>query len=1511
MAGPIKYTDLLDLSGSGELLDFTKSVKALGAAYGTFAKKLEGDGQKVAGALGALTTQTVALRTAMAGVNLSTDQERTSYANLSAQLQQLFQEQQRLKDAEAGLATTRRTATDATKGLTAELRKQQAALREAFAAGDTERITAAAQAILTAKSQTDELSRALRGANSIYTATANSYRAMENEARALNAQLKNLGNGMDADSAEAKALQARLAEVNKAMIAFGRATNDGHANVGRYAESIMEAVGSLEKQRAALLADSAALRTQAQATGLSRDQQERLQRELAQTDAELDKVEKGLRSYGVAAQQAGGVTSGVGDGARSLVTSLAGAYVGIQGVANALQQVFEANIQYSDAVADVAKTTGLSSEAVNELAENLKKVDTRTSLQGLLDIAAVGGQLGVAASDIESFTKVIDISVQALGDDFKGGAEEIATQLGKINTVFGKQLGTDLSQNLLHIGSALNQLGAVGAATAPQLADVARRTGAIASSVGLGLDSVLAYAAVLEEVGVSAEVSGTSLNRLFGTLSTKTEASFKIAKLGDTNLTLREFKRLVNTDFEGAIQAFLRGLNAGGTSTTRLNSLLATLKLQSGEAKNTIITLARNTDLYKERLEVANQELKTGISVAEEAAKKNDTLGGSYEKLKNSLSNLFTGGALGGFLKDVVDMNRERLDLLVTGFNKLADAYERLKVKSGLAAPKERGGLDVQFTNTKDLVEQANAADKLLTRYQELAKITNKSTTQQAEQSNIVRQLQAAFSSSVVEVNKETEAVSLNTEAVAKAIARKRELFENQKQSFADQLAQSDRVISGIEEGINRLQQAVIKQESALGKSGIGEDRIKEIRAALKEQDEKRASSGINVTAGSTLSFTANELRAVEAATNAEKELAKAEAQLKAQQAQRAKIAADLAAITKLGAAATTTQTKATGDDIEADKKKKQAVADVAKEEYELQRQRLQARIADLDRQADNPANSEAIRTEAVRKGTAARIELAELERVELIREAAQTNREKINGDEATSTARVRLTEAYQAQLLKATREGNTKLLALQNALLNHLGELDKITIEGQITAAEKVRDDVNKTYDERQRAARRVAEYQIELAAIVRDAEIRGAQGALDKIEQANKKYEAARAKASASVKVYDSQKDIDEQSASYARLALAVEDSYAKRLTSQETYQHEVRDLENQREAEAIAALEAEYGETVEVLNRKAALRRKKNQEELTEEQEKERKRAQIIEESARVLQGLGDGYYNYQSAQLTVAAEREQASYENALKVAGDNIALKTKAEQDHAAATAKIRHDQAVNERDAALFSIAISTAMAVAKSLGQFGLPLATPFIVADVVIGGLQAAAVLAKPIPQYFKGREGGPAELAMLGERGPELVGRPGSFRLIAQPSLGYLAAGDQVVTAPKTQQLLQEHVLLEGRLMPQPLLSQEGLGSRAQFHREQQDMAQQAYTLRLGSHKQREAELSAMQFGNQQLLAKLEQVRREIEEQGYRRWNELGQTIQEIKKGNTVQLAYDNRRYNPSAWKSIVGK
>jgi hypothetical protein len=95
----------------------------------------------------------------------------------------------------------------------------------------------------------------------------------------------------------------------------------------------------------------------------------------------------------------------------------------------------------------------------------------------------------------------------------------------------------------------------------------------------------------------------------------------------------------------------------------------------------------------------------------------------------------------------------------------------------------------------------------------------------------------------------------------------------------------------------------------------------------------------------------------------------------------------------------------------------------------------------------------------------------------------------------------------------------------------------------------------------------------------------------------------------------------------------------------------------------------------------------------------------------------------------------------------------------------------------------------STALAVLKALGDKTIE--TPYLrianaIAAGLIGAAQIARVIATPLPQYAKGRKGGKAEHAIVGEIGQEaIVTTDGKVTLTpSTPSLAYIPQGADVI-------------------------------------------------------------------------------------------------------------------------------
>jgi TP901 family phage tail tape measure protein len=1503
MAGPITYKQLFDELGPGaaELIEFTKAVQGLGRNYRAFAKNIDEDKARVQAALDAVKVQAGLITTQATQLSALNEQERAGFARLQAQVSQLIAEQKRLTEVQAAQAKAQNTVKDATQQAQSVLRAMQNELREAYAAKDTARIEAAAGSIRKYKTETQQLSLALRGTNTQLTAARGSYDALDAENKKLILSLRALGTGMGGSSQEAAKLEKQIADNTERLKDFDARILIFNRNVGNYASGFSGLVQELAKARTAQAGLAAGseeynrqqikvngflteAQRQAAKMGLSYDQAtakiegtvgaiqplvtnlvrlekeqadvavstgkeseafrvlgfqiERTKKEIDDVAVATETVEQKQRSF---AEQIGFTREGLTQFAAGLIIS----QLGLQALLNGVEAVFEANVEYSRNLAEVRKTTGLTADEADRLGESLKKLDTPTNLAGLLKIAGIAGQLGVAKGDLLEFTTAIDTAVQALGNDFKGGPEEIATVLGKLTTVFRKELGPDVAQNILSIGSAINQLGAEGAATSPFLAEVALRTGQASSQFNLGLKNALAYAAVLEETGTTAEVAGSSLNRLYSTLGNRTKEAFAIAQKASPSLTLKEFTRLVNTDFNQAIQLFLKGLNAGNASTTEVNARLATLKLQSGEAKNAILALSQNTELFAQRQATANAQLREGTSLATEAAVNTETLGGSVDKLKNSASNFVTSGAGSGFLKFLVDFERDALKLTVLPFRLIGDGIDYIKEKLGISTkPLEDYTVGI-VTTTQAMIKQSAAQQQLLDSYTKLAGQPTRTGAEEKELAELRAKLGTA-----------------NVATIQAEIAARKDQVARNKAFLRQGIEDFDKTYNEASQRAAQAQDALSVQASALDAAQLA--RVREIAKARLDANRPLTGASSNP--------------ALEPAIAAATRLLKLEREIAENRRNRANNAAALA---KLEGA--NTQAKKDGADAAAEQEKAEAQLDRAaveraknlaaalRDELDANQRRIeetrkyQAEQAKLfaDKQitseifAASVAGSEDEISGYERNGAAIRIRIARAESAEKL---AQAENDRVRQRKKKDITQAELTDIERQYSLRRKRFASDEAVALEK-IDRDLAEKLKVTpLEFKVAVRAE-------NGEEAYQSALRVIERQAS-----QETEVLRTQYAAGLVARQAYEDELIRIRLKAAARAQQARKDYPEdREVTYQRELTALKSSeqlattfltneLAERKITQSEYEDKRLELaENTNNA--VLELNKKYYKKDYAAEDEAANIK------LAKQQAAARKRLKLAEYIEEQIGNVGGYYFQQQQQNLNTQAANEQAAKEKELKAAGDNEALKAQITEKYDKLEAKRKYDQAVLDRKTALFQIALNTAVAVTRVLStstyaDFGI--SAGVLSAIVVANGvLQAGLVLSQPLPAYFKGRQSGPAELATLAERGPELVGQERTgFRLVAEQGVGYLAAGDRVYTAPETQQILAQNDLVEGRLV-----------QRAQ----QVDLETQTTRLRSGAAEQQAAERAAMLQATQPLLDKMEQVRRAIQEQEYYRLNE----------------------------------
>lgn len=299
-----------------------------------------------------------------------------------------------------------------------------------------------------------------------------------------------------------------------------------------------------------------------------------------------------------------------------------------------VQDGIKSALALSDTMGGVSKATGQSTEQVKGLVDEINKIDTRTTQESLMDIAQIGGQLGVANEELLGFIQSTDMATVALGDEFSGGAEEASSKLGGLQKLFKETEGLKAGESIQRIGSALNDLGASGAATAPVVADFTARMGQL-GDLSPQITQTMGLGAAFQELGLQAEVGAGGLSNILLTAA-KDTATFA-QQLGVSDA---EMKKLINTNPNEFLLRLAESLK--NVPADQLAIRMSDLGLKSQESVKVMSLLKDQTDLVRQKQELASKAFAEGTSLQKEFNIMNQTAAAEYEKSQKAVSLLAT-----------------------------------------------------------------------------------------------------------------------------------------------------------------------------------------------------------------------------------------------------------------------------------------------------------------------------------------------------------------------------------------------------------------------------------------------------------------------------------------------------------------------------------------------------------------------------------------------------------------------------------------------------------------------------------------------------------------------------------------------------------------------------------------------------------------------------------------------------------------------------------------------------
>lgn len=417
--------------------------------------------------------------------------------------------------------------------------------------------------------------------------------------------------------------QREFKKLEKELISYNSAVSQNITNSERIRKAISNLSNtSLKELRRALVAAKSELgKTFENDPNLKKRQQD-----VKTLQAQIDKLTGAVNKHGSAWSTA----------AKNLV-----AYVGMFGAFNMIKQkitdVINLNFKYSDSLANVRKVTNWSMKDVEELSTKLSKMDTRTSLEGLTQLAYVGSRMGMGKYGVQGLAEFAQASDRVnvalkedLGDDAMLTLSKFVETMGEV-----EKHGGNISEAFDSVSSSIFKLASTSTANGGNILEFAKRLTGLSKSAHITSDQLLGLASASDSLMLMPEVASTAFGKLITSLWTNYHDIEKM--LGMQEDSLKDMMSKGQT-----MQALVKVLeNVSDKNLSSMDEYFKEFGSDGQRLKSVVVTMAQNIGVLKSHLKESSEAYREGTAVTKEYEIQQQTAQAILERANNMWEKAF------------------------------------------------------------------------------------------------------------------------------------------------------------------------------------------------------------------------------------------------------------------------------------------------------------------------------------------------------------------------------------------------------------------------------------------------------------------------------------------------------------------------------------------------------------------------------------------------------------------------------------------------------------------------------------------------------------------------------------------------------------------------------------------------------------------------------------------------------------------------------------------------------
>ena len=328
-------------------------------------------------------------------------------------------------------------------------------------------------------------------------------------------------------------------------------------------------------------------------------------------------------------------------------------------------------IQFDTAMANVRKTTNMSNAEVEKLAQSAQNLSTKqpVTAETLLNIEALGAQLGVNHERLESFAEVVSGLDIATNMNFETAGKEMA-QFANIT-----QMSQDQFKNY---GSTIVDLGNHLATTEADISAMALRLAGAGTAAKFSQADILGMSGAMSSLGIKAEAGGSAMTRIIQDISKNVANGSDVVEeyARVAGMSADQFADAWRNRPMEAMEALVEGLKRTSDSGEDMNVTLEKLGINNVRNSDTMRRLANAGDLLRNSVDRANNAWEQNTALQNEVDQRNESLASRLQVLKNKVDAIAI--SIGRPLANAAISALEACDPLIQGIGDLADAFSKM-----------------------------------------------------------------------------------------------------------------------------------------------------------------------------------------------------------------------------------------------------------------------------------------------------------------------------------------------------------------------------------------------------------------------------------------------------------------------------------------------------------------------------------------------------------------------------------------------------------------------------------------------------------------------------------------------------------------------------------------------------------------------------------------------------------------------------------------------------------------